>query len=136
LAIALAIAPVSAALAQGETKFDLTCVGEVRRHPGTEVGSYVPWTGRLKIDLETKTFCQDDCSKVEQIYSITPEKIVLLRKADGEVFDFSEIQRSNGFYLRTHSITKIENGTINDQAEDYRATCSPAPFSGFPKTLF
>ena len=135
LAVMLSLV-ASPAFSQTTQQFDLVCVGEVSRRPMTQVGQYVPWEGRLKVDLVSGAFCQDDCSKVETIHRIEPETLRLGDIKGPPTLDLSRIDRATGTYIRSKLTQTIRGGRLEGLSEDYRGKCTPESFSGFPKKLF
>ena len=130
LIISWALAAVSV---QPAAKFDLACAGEVQRRAIGEAAPFVPWSGTLKIDLESRTFCQDACERVEEIGRVTPEEIGLGHLETTAHTDMSMIDRRTGYYRRM--VTRFE-ADGQGSSEIYRATCEHRPFSGFPATRF
>ena len=135
LSIAVALAVSSPSFAGAPDQFDLACTGKINKRPSGEAGTFVPASWQLKVDLVSRTFCQDDCSVVEEIAQIMPEKIILLRKSgtdSGGVFDFSEISRSDGSYRRSTAVINVRSGP----SADYLGNCALKEFTGFPRKLF
>jgi hypothetical protein len=118
------------------TKFDLHCKGVE-----TEIGTrkHKPWETWLKVDLDSRQWCNQGCPEVRRIVDVMPDKIVFMNVLEpfpslrGTHLSTLEVNRISGhlgweFVITAHNGEKI--GNIWD------ASCSPSPFTGFPKTKF
>lgn len=136
--LTVVLATSSTALVAKDTadQFDLVCTGQHELRLIGQRGTPIPWTGRIKVDLSTATFCQDDCSKVETIGNIEPELLRLGDIRGSEYQDISQVDRSTGAYRRMVTKQSTVNGKYYGVAEDYQGICKPEKFTGFPEKLF
>lgn len=119
LVFGLVSAPVAAA-----DQFDLNCTGKYR--PRTHA-KWKPVAIHLRIDLAAQAFCRDECQSVHKIDEIDPGTI-RLRKGNPQPitsYSYQEIDRVAGTF------ESYEYGGFAEQA-----TCTAAPFSGFPTAKF
>lgn len=114
-AFALALVIVSTPAATAEQQFDLICM-----FGKTEM--------RFRVDLAAGEACSEECSAVWPLGVVTAGEIVLrdTRGMPSEVPQTYVVNRQTG--LLTHWIGRL-NYTET-------ATCTPAPFSGFPTARF
>ena len=115
-------------------QFDLVCQGERRDAKAGAVPQPVEY--RLRIDLDARVWCQDQCSGTGSIKEVTAARITLYdSERHGTTHssqDSSWIDRTTG---RHHQFSSVRMGraAIGHTVE---AQCSPASFSGMPSALF
>lgn len=113
-------------LAQTPRQFDLLCEGQSWSGPIVEEGRQAEWNPRLRIDLEQRKFCWNECDSVLPLERIEDEFIVL--NHDDEDIAPQQIERRSG---RLTNDMVVGSYRIRQEAQ-----CRVAPFSGFPAKLF
>ena len=104
-----------AAPAMAADQFDLHCVGK-------NLGKAI--SKDYRVDLSAQKWCQGECSALDPIAEIRPEKIVFRYKAKSFATDsliIEEVDRTTGAW-------KDRTGVWWDS----EGSCEPRPFSGFP----
>ena len=107
--------------------FDLVCSGSQRTGP---VGLALPEADgepvsvTYRIDLDSRTWCSDDCAARETVSSVFEGVIVLRDDHDSEGSNVVMINPGTGRFTDT----RIEG----DTATLTSGTCAAARFSGFP----
>ncbi len=113
--IALALQAVAA--------FNLTCAGMVGDSSGREEQE----TMVLRIDLEHRQWCADECVTIDPIVELTDSEIVLWDQSASYGRSRQWVNRQSGaLTLRTYD---SENELILWR----QGTCRREPFGGFPK---
>lgn len=126
------IAGLPTGIAAQDRQFDLVCEGTFfeSRAEEVEARSY-----GMRVDLDAMRWCWQDCDRTYDIVDVAPERIVLeFREEDTRsVFRRTEsaIDRRTGAHeSRTTQTRPVARQSI------LKGSCTPAPFSGFPQTLF
>lgn len=121
-----AAAATTAAHAAQPLQFDLTC---------TKTSGLGAVPAELRIDLEARQFCVDDCTTVEMIEEVTASRILLNTTRGGgtrwRATTAREIDRLTGTYRQTFDMRGLGGGTMITEG-----TCAAQPFSGFPAVKF
>jgi hypothetical protein len=118
-----------AAPAGAADQFDLVCQGRWRFNV---TDPYEPRNFRMRVDLQAKRFCEEDCRATREIAEVQPNVITFERATDqpkalGTTF-FFQVDRTNGKLTYFKSARLPERSWIEQDA-----ICEPAPFSGFPE---
>jgi hypothetical protein len=111
-------------------QFDLLCTGIVKRTEQGDTKSET-WNMRYRIDLKRKTYCQNKCGSLNNIYEISEGQIflTLFSASYGKVVLF--VNRLNG---ELHGMTEIASSPIKARTfETVQARCKAAAFSGIPR---
>ena len=105
---------------QAGMSFNLVCTGTITSRLGTE-----PTTERIRVDLESRRYCFDDCRRVTPIAQVTDGEIVFEQDAPGAgtmPID-RRVDRANWQYV---SRVQLAGGEIRTVAQ-----CEVQPFTGF-----
>jgi hypothetical protein len=130
-------------------RFDLICTTTFSKTNGTSTDGSAPFNAtvgsrtRYRIDLRQMRFCYDACSTINGILTYDADRIVL---GDGTRIGRSGNQRN---WMRTYFVISRRNGTSRIENSFFQnefgnevgqtveeASCSRAPFSGFPPRKF
>lgn len=112
--------------------FNLVCSGTMERHD-FETDAREPYSMTLRIDLNSRQWCEAACTEVLQIFDVTPAQITLQDQDSGE--DAFHMRTSHFVDRRTgaHHMLIISQGTISGRSTaSWEGMCTPAPFSGIP----
>lgn len=114
-------------------QFDLVCAGTKRRL-SQFVNDSAPFATRIRIDLQRGEWCEGDCGAVEPFAEVQPASFTLRRSSGySEALGYNElsitIDRTTGAYLGFSS----SRGAGSMSTIEWRASCEPRPFSGFPE---
>lgn len=122
-----AVAPAAAA-----DKFDLKCSG-TKTEKLDAPGAPVSFT--LHIDLAAKQYCRNQCEQVLPIFDVKPDKITFHSDSTKDrrmsIYVEDHVDRKSGSYERV----MIETYPTSFY-EKTSASCKPAAFTPFPKTMF
>lgn len=120
------------AAAQSAQQFDLNCVGQ--RWESLE-GPAEPYEYAFRVDLAAKRWCWRDCATTFAIQDVAPDKITFSDERTDRRFDRRSSRNSVSRATGEHELLAI---TIQPAPRYYRVAghCTPAPFSGFPATMF
>lgn len=132
-----AVALIVGSTAQAATphSFDLVCSSAGL----TKDAEFVPVDARLRVDLDKKQWCQDECETVSSIADLQPTRIWFHTQSEEEkakgLTDETFVDRQDGEYQSVRDVVSREIGTYRVAV---KSVCKPAPFSGFPniKTAF
>ncbi len=117
------------------TKFDLVCEGTTETISLALISkTSEAFAMRLRIDLDDRKYCSDDCKIVSDIADVRPEYIAFEKSVTqplpGQMMVVNQINRETGALVRYSKTNGLSVST--------KATCEPQTFSGFPvpKTKF
>jgi hypothetical protein len=132
------------ASAQSDEQFDLNCSGTL---VAVDTGAKdfdslpfekgpVPYSTHLRVDLNAKVFCQDDCKAPEAIVGFNPETI-LFRDNQG-VFQKSRLaaRRSDGAFAYSWTEPGDRATRRAFLTKTVTGQCSKAPFTPLPHNAF
>jgi hypothetical protein len=129
---------VTAGSATASEQFNLNCEGQRRFEDRTE-----PVTIIIRVDLERRLWCRDECLGMREIESVSPVNLILENEIDlivSESRPFSSYPTKKYLMLsRTEGI--FAEGVLHPFNEIFSGggRCTVAPFTGFPAdpvTLF
>lgn len=136
-ALLLILAAASATTSK-PAQFDLVCSdGRIRFDLLDE---YKPWPMHLRIDLAAMKWCEDPppsmshitpCAVLHPVARAEPG-VIFLDEATPEEKALG-ITRSQSINRQTGSYSYYSSDPRRHSVIDAKATCEPAPFSGFPK---
>ena len=128
----LAAFSAGSAAAQSAQQFDLTCVGE--RSESLD-GPAEPYEYAFRVDLTAKRWCWRDCATTFAIEEVAPDRITFSNDRTDTRFERRSSRNSVSRATGEHELLAI---SVLPVPRYYRVTgrCTPAPFSGFPATLF
>ncbi len=128
--------PALAASGQGAA-FDLVCTGQstlsdVIGFSSTPFGAPSKIERRFRVDLQTRRWCEGECSGTHELKSVTDTQIIFSESESTDSDQVTAVSRENGHFVdRTRIISpKVISVFMTD------GTCARADFSGFPKLLF
>lgn len=120
------------AAAQSATQFDLVCSGT--RQMGLDAQP-VPLDYRLRVDLEARRWCWNDCDRTMQIVDVAPDRLVLQTESIDTPRKRSTSDNTVSRTTGEHRSIWIETRPIPTYVET-KGQCDPAAFSGFPAARF
>lgn len=140
-ALLLVGAVTDAAYAQSTNQFDLICAGSATPSVTMESPEFPydksprPVSFRLRVDLEARQFCQDQCQTVEAIRLVSPINVI---------FRTNPLPRQNQLIVsRTDGTFSLEWNEPGDGAVHRpmifvhgKGQCTKSDFTPIPKTLF
>lgn len=120
------------AAAQSATRFDLVCSGT--RQMDLD-GAPAPLDYRLRVDLEARRWCWNDCERTMPIVDVAPDRIVFQSESIDTARKRSTSENSVSRTTGEHRSIWIETRPIPTYVET-KGQCDPAAFSGFPAARF
>ncbi len=111
--------------------FNLVCSGDQSTFTTGEKGSLqtTPFAITYRVDLESRRWCLDPCSQTSALVTVSETKLVFSRLDDPpNTYIEVSVNRESGSYSST-----IQFGSRNSMRG---GTCTPAPFTGFPRRKF
>ena len=118
--------------AVGATKFNLRCTGETKTFPANSPATVSALADVLRFDLETRTWCREQCQETFEIERVEAGELVLGSYDDGAgdvgVTMTMRVNRVTGQYS-----SSVRSALINISTT---AQCVREPFTGFPARQF
>jgi hypothetical protein len=109
-------------------QFDLACEGKKWTQRGTEG---VDDRFRLRIDLAAKKWCEGDCKTVQNVFSVSDDKLVLTDDSTLntrlEAFRLITVERKTGVFIHHYTQQRPE-----EQLLYIDAGCKTEAFTPFP----
>lgn len=127
-AVALSALSTPAA-ADALRQFDLVCVGE-RRSDSEDGSTSSPTTQHLRVDLDRREFCRDDCEATAAIAEINSDVIAFRNTTNtsapgGMIWSQFFVNRKTGKYFDQRMFPHTDSTTEE-------GVCEAKPFTGFP----
>jgi hypothetical protein len=129
---ALIIGLLASGAPASPAQFDLVCIGATRTYFAGDT-KVEPYSAHFRVDLARRQWCESDCGAVRPIAQVQEEFLEMAPSDDSETprghkhYSFL-IGRTDGH----ERVTYMVDGP-NFYSDTTDATCTAAPFSGFPK---
>jgi hypothetical protein len=120
-------------------QFDLNCSGtttmsDLKGFRSTPFGNPSPFSRHYRVDLAQRRYCEDECTTTHPLISVEDNFIMFEDEKTSGTDHSSGVNRENGRFMDRTRIFGSDALTMTVFMST--ASCSAAPFSGFPKRLF
>lgn len=107
--------------------FNLVCAGDTVSMVGDKEPKQSKFSLTIRVDLESKRYCTNDCPSTAPLERVTATEIVF-KEMTGVMNSSMKVNRESGAFSLFASV---------DKTVLYRdGQCERAPFSGFPSIKF